>query len=191
MNGLDKILGRIKADAEAYADRVTSDADEQSEEIIAEAEDAARKAVANARKKAETDASAIIERAKSSSQLAERNALLAMKSELIDEAFALAVKKLASLPPERYLAFLTSQLDAAISDAPNASYTMSVRKADRGILQTLLKKYPGITLEARDSDIDGGFILHRGDIDSDCTLSAAVSELRDALTGEVAAVLFS
>lgn len=189
MTGLDKIISKILSDADEYAAETIAEAQNAAGDRIADAEDAGKEYKSSVRAKAVNEAAAVKARAESSAVMTERNILLNAKSELIDAAFERAKKLLVSLPAERYSAFLAAMLDEAVADAPDAPCAIYSNARDGEAIKKLISGRPNITA-AGEVKIDGGFILRRGDIETNCSVSAAVDSLRDSVEGEVYAVLF-
>lgn len=107
MEGIEKITAKIAQDAQAEIDRLDRETQEQIDALSAQT-----------RAQSDRECSAILERGRSAAQerlerlssaaKLERSKLeLAAKQEVLDEAFALAVETLCSLPEEEYVKLLT------------------------------------------------------------------------------------
>lgn len=114
MTGLDKITSKIISDAEAEADKTIRAAVAESEKIDKEYRDRAKIARDDMITYAESEASNRISRIKSAMALEERNVILAAKSELIDEAFALAKKDISEMSGEKYIDFVSEILSSVM-----------------------------------------------------------------------------
>lgn len=189
MTGLEKITGRILKDADDYVAAAEKETENKVGDIMMDASEEVRKSSVAMAKKAKTDAETLIERAKSSSVLTERNIMLGAKTALIDEAFAEAEKLIRALPAEKYGAFLKGQLDAVLSEAPDKNYTVYPSSGDEQIVGELIKNYGNISL-GQSRDIGGGFVIRRGDIEMNCSVGAAVAAVRSSVSGEVCTLLF-
>ena len=115
MNGIEKITGRITADAQAEAERVLSSAREEAARISARYQaqadaECADLAAKNARAAAERE-----ERLVSAAQMEARKVALAAKQEMVEKTYALALEKLCALPEERYVEVLAELLVQASS----------------------------------------------------------------------------
>lgn len=115
MNGIEKITGRITADAQAEAERVLSAAREEAARITAKYQaqadaEAADLAAKNARAAAERE-----ERLVSVAQMEARKVQLAAKQEMVEKTYALALEKLCAMPEERYVEVLADLLVQASS----------------------------------------------------------------------------
>lgn len=191
MNGIEKIIDKILTDAKKYADGVTAEAESASGVIITDAGTAAEKLKTEARLSAEKKAESVLQRVRSSAEIIERDRLLEAKSEIIDRTFGIAKQKILNLDDNEYREFLSAMLAEAVSDAPGCEYMMSVNKKDReAAKEIILKSAVTITLSANDADIEGGFILRRGDIETNCSVGLIVAGLRYTLESEVYKTLF-
>ena len=103
MNGLDKITGRIAADAQAEADAILADARAKADAIAADWDARARKEAADITARGQKNAAERRERLANMAQLEGRKRILAAKQEMLGRAFDKAQEKLLSLPEEEYV----------------------------------------------------------------------------------------
>ena len=115
MNGIEKITGRIAADAQAEAERVLSSAREEAAQITAKYKS---QADAESADLAAKNAKAAVEREErivSVAQMEARKVLLSAKQEMVEKTYALALEKLCAMPEERYVQVLAELLVQASS----------------------------------------------------------------------------
>lgn len=194
MNGLDNIVNKIIADAEA-----------QAAETLAKAQAEADTILENYRANAAVENKQIIDNASkaaaekelrmhSVAELEGRKRLLAVKQELINQAFDRALEKLLHLPQDEYLALLanmaakasqTKDEEIVLSPADAQQYGAQIVAAANAICGGKL------TLAAETRPIGGGLILKKGKTEINCELETQVGMLRDALAIEIANVLFA
>lgn len=115
MNGIEKITGRITADAQAEAERVLTAAREEAARITAKYKaqadaETADLAAKNARAAVERE-----ERLVSVAQMEARKVLLSAKQEMVEKTYALALEKLCAMPEEQYVQVLAELLVQASS----------------------------------------------------------------------------
>ena len=110
MNGIEKIKGRIEADAQAEIDRVLAAAKAEAAEITAGYQAKADAEAAELAGKNERAAAEREERLVSSAQMEARKVQLAAKQEMVEKAYALALEKLCAMPKEQYAAVLAELL---------------------------------------------------------------------------------
>lgn len=194
MNGIEKILDRIRDDAQAEADRILAEARSEAADITAAYEARARSEAAEILARGEKAAAQREERLTSVAQLECRKAQLAARQEVVDEAFGLALTKLLALPPEEYAALLVR---LAVQAAPNGGGKLIFSPSDRArvgkaVVLTANKKLGGgqLTLSGETRPMRGGFVLSNGAVEVNCTFDALIRLERTALAGQVAKVLF-
>lgn len=106
MDGIEKITGKIEADAAQEIDAVLNEARAQAAEILAGYEAKGRAEAGAVLARGERAAADREERLVALTQLECRKALLEAKQEMIGEAFRLAQEKLRALPEAEYVALL-------------------------------------------------------------------------------------
>ena len=192
MKGLDKIIGRIRTDAQAEIDAIRAEGEAKVAAIAADYA-AQAKAIADAEaEKTRLAARAMAERSERSDAMDKSKAILAAKQGCIDEAFDLAAKKLAALPKEDYIAVLASM--AAAAGAGDEEIILA--EADRDIGEAIVAKANAIkgghfTLSAERRELEGGLILKRGDVEVNCAFATQLRLLRQTMAADVAAILFN
>ena len=218
MTGLEKVTGKIIADAEADARVIISKAEEDCAARRAEMQQRTDAEIEGIHMSADRDCEALIVRAKSSAVMAKRGVLLETRSEMVDEAYRRAAKQIRDLPSEQYFELLTIMLKGALSrqlegeaeslrlygeDIAPAGYDIMLNSRDmkhygdnllrtaREVLCAKLGIVPSrVTLAAEPADIDGGLILRCGDVEVNCSLSMLFAEVRRTTEQEVSDTLF-
>jgi len=199
MNGIEKIIARIDADAAAEAAALKAAADEACAGI--DADYAARADAAYQKLAAEGKAAADTryERLCGAAKLDARKELLAEKQLLIGETFDRAVDKLAALDGDAVVA-LCARLaaDASASGREKLIFSPADREkygaAVCGKANELLRergRTAELALSDETRDIRGGVILADGKIEMNCSFELLVSGLRGSLSSAVAKALFA
>ena len=184
MDALEKMKETILQEAQLKADKIVEAATQDAEAILREARaEAARKRdeeLAKAREKAEENARRIATLA----DLDARKQLLAVKEELVNEAFSEAKSRLASLEPEVYNGYLKQTLFAAAGDR-GGDVIMCERdrsaiggKIVAGVNAELTKAGHNGKLRLADisGEFIGGFVLRSGKVEVNCTLTLSSTE---------------
>ena len=114
MTGLEKITAKIISDAENDAKKTVDAAVSEGQRIEREFSERAARARDDMVSYAESEASNRIARIKSAMALEQRNVVLAAKSELIDEAFALAKKDIAEMDGKKYIELISDILSSVM-----------------------------------------------------------------------------
>ncbi len=114
MIGLEKVTGKILADAEADARAVLEAAEADCAAIKAryEAETAAERE--RLREASDRECQAIIVRAKSSAGMVKRNAVLEARAAILDEAYATAEREIRAMSGDAYVDLLTKMLRTSL-----------------------------------------------------------------------------
>jgi V/A-type H+-transporting ATPase subunit E len=187
VKGIENIVDRVTAQAQAAAAETASAAAAESEKLFADAKAAADKAVADIMRKAEQGAQDIARRADSMMNLEGRKALLAQRQKLVEEAFDAAAAKLSALveTPAAYVKILESLAGGA---APNS--TLLLAKADCDAVGKDLAKTTGLTVESADLP-RGGLVVRKGEVEINLTFAALLRQYREELEHDVAAALFN
>ena len=219
MTGLEKVTGKIIADAEADA-RVILDRAEAECAAVKEKYAAATEAeLEKLREENDRECQSLIIRARSSAAMAKRNALLEARAALLDEAYALAERQIKNLNPEQYLDLLQKMLRSALKnqlageeesmrlygeDISPAVYEVILNSRDRDTYgETLLPafrtgygaKLPEIAhaklrMAAETAPIDGGLVLRCGPVETNCSLAMLMAENRRETEAKVSRILF-
>ncbi len=114
MIGLEKVTGKILADAEADARVVLAAADEECAAIRARLEAEADEEIARLREASDRECQAVVLRAKSSAGMARRNAILEARAEILNQAFATAEREIRAMTGDAYLDLLGKMLRSAM-----------------------------------------------------------------------------
>lgn len=115
MNGIEKITGRIAADAQAEAERVLTAAREEAARISGKYRAQADAECADLTAKNAKAAAEREERLVSVAQMEARKVQLAAKQEMVERTYAQALEMLCAMPEERYVQVLADLLVQASS----------------------------------------------------------------------------
>jgi V/A-type H+-transporting ATPase subunit E len=192
MNGLERITGRIEAEAKSEVDAILDAGKAEAQKAI----DAWRERIdAETREltaKGEKAAAEREERLKSAAEMDARKTVLAAKQELVEEAFDRALEKLCALPEGEKLDLLAGLLArASHSGAEEAVFSA----ADRDVGAKAVEKANAasgkrLTLSADTAPIRGGFILRDRNVEVNCAFETLVRLQKAESAGAVAKLLF-
>lgn len=219
MTGLEKVTGKIIADAEADA-RVILDRAEAECAAVKEKYAAATEAeLEKLREENDRECQSLIIRARSSAAMAKRNALLEARAALLDEAYAMAERQIKNMNPEQYLDLLQKMLRSALKnqlageeesmrlygeDISPAVYEVILNSRDRDTYgDTLLPAFKTgygarlpetahakLRMAAETAPIDGGLVLRCGPVETNCSLAMLMAENRRETEARVSRILF-
>ena len=184
MNGIEKITGRIEADAREQASAITADAEAKCAEIRAgydkQAQDQYWARVRDGVKTCEDR----VQRMGRLAEMEARKSILALKQEMVDAAFAAALERICTMPQADYVAYLaklaaqaaTTGTEALVFNAKDqAACGQAVADAANALLAQHLR---------------AGFVLQQGDIEVNCAVETIAELCRSDLAAQVAEVLF-
>ena len=197
MTGIEKITGRIEADARAEAANITAEAKAKCAGIRAEyekkAEDAYWETLRSGVKECEDRA----DRLGRLAGMEARKSTLNLKQTMVGEAFDLAVKKICEMPQGDYVTVMAKLAAKAASGREAVAFNASDRErcgadivAAANVLLAEQGKPGELTLSADTRPIRAGFVLQQGDVEINCAVETLAELSRGDLAGKVAAVLF-
>ena len=219
MTGLEKVTGKIIADAEADARVILERAEAECEAIKAKYAAATEAEIEKLTDECDRECQALIIRARSSAAMAKRNAILEARAKLIDDAYATAEKQIRSMSGEQYLDLLQKMLRSALKsqlegeeesmrlygeDISPAVYEVVLNSRDRETYgEKLLEAYRAgygarlspvvlqrLRLAPDTAPIDGGLVLRCGPVETNCSLSMLMAANRRETEARVSRILF-
>lgn len=116
MTGLEKIMGRILADAQAQADEILAKAEESAASVRRGYEQKALAEKTERMAATERESAAALERARSSVAVMQENAQLRVRSELLDEVYARVAAEIRAFPTDQYVSLLGKLLTDAVTE---------------------------------------------------------------------------
>ena len=194
MNGIEKITQRIDQDAQGEIDTLLEQARAQAGEITARYQAQAQRESAEILARGQKAADEREERLASTAQMEGKKLTLAVKQEMLDQAFDLALEQLAALPEEQYIQVLTALV---LQTAPAGREQLIFSAKDRArvgkaVVTAVNDAVPGaaLTLSEQTRPMCGGFILSDGDVEVNCTFETLLRLQREEISAQVAAALF-
>ncbi|MCR4404866.1 MAG: V-type ATP synthase subunit E [Candidatus Acetothermia bacterium] len=196
--GVDKIVAKLIADAEAEAARILEEAEREAKEILKRAEEEAQAASEPILQAAEKEAQRRRRRHLALAELEARNKVLAAKREVLDRVFAEAGERLGRLGTQEYRAFLRELLVRA-AETGEEEILLSPRDAavcDTNLLEevnALLKragKAGSLKVAQEGRELDGGFVLRGQGYEVNVTFATLLRQAKEGLEAAVARLLF-
>ncbi|MEK7395805.1 MAG: V-type ATP synthase subunit E [Candidatus Poribacteria bacterium] len=195
---LEKIIERIKQDAQAQVDGLKDKASKEAGKILQNAGDEANSYKAQALENAKAEAQQRKQRLISSANLEFRKEILAEKQNAIDLAFQKAVNTLTQMNDEEYRQTIKKMLISSVQTG-DEELVLSVRDKAR-INENFLKdvnkelakvrKKGNLKISKDTYNILGGFVLRKGNIEINNSFESLFKSFRDDLEAEVSKVLF-
>lgn len=192
----EQVVEKILSEAKAEADKIKSEAQQK-----ASAQEAELKAeLENFRKETEILAQKASQEKKrrmlAAARMDMRKELLNCKVGLLNEVFDKARKKIKELPEKQYHEFVESLMHKAIeSGDEEVIIGAKDSRLSNGLVKRVNRKLgPGfkgnLQLAKDTADIDGGFILRRGNIQVNVSVDVLLAEAKEQMEMELAAELF-
>ena len=193
MQGIENITNRIKADAQAEIDKINAQADAQIAEINASYAAKAAKEEADILAKGEISAKERESRLVSSAQMDAKKEILSAKQKMINQAYELALDKLAKLPEADYIGLLAGLAKSASAGGGVLTFNAADKEKIGAKVAEKANALLGggkLTVSENTAPIKGGFLFKDGAVEVNCSLETLVKTVRTDTTGEVNAILF-
>lgn len=193
MNGLDNILRRIREDAQREMDAMEREAQTQREAILVQGKAQAEAILTEGRQHNRAAADSQTARLVSAANMEARQLLLRAKQQYMEECFAAARQRIATLPPEEYADYLARWTAKA---AETGQEEVLLSAADREKLgqhvvskANALRKGAAFTLSGETREICGA-VLRQGKVEINGNLDDRFRRLREQMATDVARLLF-
>ena len=198
MKGTEKIIGHIQSDAEQQVREILDAAQAECAKIKADCGEKAAAAYAEKIRAGVKDCEARNESIDRICRMEAKKSILSLKQEMIAKCFDAAVEKLASLPEERYVPFLTGlAVEAAVTGEEELVLnardreTIGPKLVEAANKELISKGRTGrLTLSDEQGSFAGGFILRQGNSSANCTAEILVSMSRSDMSATVSGILF-
>jgi len=195
---LEKIIDRIKQDAQLQIGEIKSKASANADEIIKNAEKESEAYKVKALEEAEKDAQQHKQRLISTANLEFRKDILREKQNAIGEAFQEAINGLVNMKDEEYRKVIKKML---ISSAQTGDEELIISAKDKSrindnflkdVNKELVKagKKGNLKLSKDTYNILGGFVLRKGNVEMNNSFESLFNSSREDLEAEVSKVLF-
>ena len=192
MNGLERITGRIEAEAKAEIDGILDAGMAEANRVVngwREKIDAESRALAEKNEKAAAERE---ERLISAAEMDARKTILAAKQEMVDAAYERALEALCSFSGEEKTKLLASLLARASSSGTEEAVFSAADRADGEKAVALVNAETGkkLTLARSAAPIRGGFILRDRNVEVNCAFETLLRLQRTETASAVAKLLF-
>jgi len=195
MNGTEKIIAHIRADAQSQSDAILAAANGQCEAIRRSCDAKAAEAYTSALRIGTRECAERADSMERMAQMEARKGILSMKQEMVSKCFDKAKELITALPEEQYVAFLAKlAANASVTGTEEIilnekdAKTVGTRVVDAA---NALKEGAQLTLSDSCGDFEGGLILRRGQIETNCTVELLLELCRGDMSVKLAGVLFN
>ena len=199
MNGIENLIGKINEKAEASCEERLAGVRHQADEIRREYRTRGEAAAQQILDKANAQAALDVQRAGGNDTLERSKRILAAKHAMLNAAFERARSKLTNQDQAGRLNFDVKILPKA--DAAGDEEVILNRRDHDEMGEAVVEAFnrclasaglpAKMTLSDECREIDGGFVLKRDRIETDCSISSVLAQMRNELTDDVVKVLFA
>lgn len=196
MNGLERLIQRIEAEAEDQAAKTIEAAQTEASSILESAEIEAEDRKRQLMSQLEIEVKGIRDRKISRAALAARDEVLTAKREALETVYTRIIGMMDALEGEALYEFLLRRFQAVIKSGAVviALNDQTARQLPKDYLERIVEVYKkeGVTLklEQQQRQLANGFQLIQGGVVYDCTYPALVSEVRESVEPQLAQLLF-
>ena len=193
MKGTEKIIAHIEADADAQARAILAEAEAKCADIRAKYEEEASRLYSDRIRDGVRACQDQEDGALRISRMEVRKSVLAVKQEMVEKSFDLALEKITALPEDRYVAFLAGLAKNAAGTGEEEVILNARDRAAVGekLIQAVNAGGAHMTLSDETRDIAGGLILRRGSIEANCSAELLVDLCKGEMASKLAEILFS
>ncbi len=198
MTGIEKITGRIEADARAEAAAITAEANARCAEIRAEYEKKAQDTYWERVRAGVKECEDRVERMGRMAEMEAKKSTLSLKQDMVNEAFARAIDQVCDMPQDEYVAAMAKLVAKAAVSGSEAVVFNARDKARCGgeivaAANALLAqggRQAALTVSGETREIRAGFVLQQGDVEVNCAVEVLAELSRSDLASQVAAAMF-
>ena len=190
---LADIKTKINEEARSQIDAILSESEKQRSAIAKDADDQVRNLQNSYRERFAKEEPEILKRREIVAGLDAAKVDLGVRQQLIGEAFDGALRQLAELPKDKYLAFVQALMEKAVESGNEA---VLVGKNEKHIDGAWVESYNAahgthLSLAEERLPLAGGFVLRKENIDTNCSWDMLVRDVRPELEADVVKRLFS
>ena len=190
---LADIKSRIKADSQAQIQAIESENSAKIREITQSVNAEIKEVQASYAERLAKEEPEVLRRREIVAGLDAKRLDLGVRQRLVGEAFAAALKQLADLPADKYIAFANKLLAEAVE---TGSELVITGKDEKHLDAKWLESYNSahhtqLKLANEKLNIAGGFVLRNDKIDSNCSWDMLVNSIRGDIESEVVKKLFA
>lgn len=190
---LADIKSKIKADSQAQIQAIESENSAKIREITQSVNAEIKEVQASYAERLAKEEPEVLRRREIVAGLDAKRLDLGVRQRLVGEAFAAALKQLADLPADKYIAFANKLLAEAVE---TGSELVITGKDEKHLDAKWLESYNSahhtqLKLANEKLNIAGGFVLRNDKIDTNCSWDMLVNSIRGDIESEVVKKLFA
>ena len=192
MNGIERITGRIRTEAQEEGERRLDAARKSAQEILEKYRRQAESESQSLSDKNAKTAAAREERLVSMAQMEARKTILAARQEMVERAYDRALELLCSMPEKQYVDALAALIaEASATGKEEVLFSAKDQKsAGKKAVDKANAAGKSLTLSKETANIHGGFILRDRNVEVNGSFETLVRLQKTQTAGEVAKRLF-
>lgn len=195
MNGIEKIIRQLRTDSQSEIDKILAEAKIQANTITADFAHRAQQETAEMISRGEDAAAQHEERLIAMAAAEGRKEILAVKQNILDQAFSLALHRLCHLSDEEYIAVLVKlTISASSTGTEQLIFSPKDRaRVGKAVVTAANKALPKgrLTLSAQTRSMHGGVVLSLGESEVNCMFETLIHLQRSKIANQVAQMLFA
>lgn len=190
---VEKILSEARREAEGILAEARSQIEARREALRREMDAYAQETEAKAGAAAEDKQARML----ASARMGLQKKILSAKVDLLEEMIAKARQRVNTLPDAAYFDLMSKLMtQAAATGDEEVVVGRNEKRIDHNFLKQVNKKLgPGfkgnLRLSEEKADIEGGFILRRGNVQINCSTEVLIDQIRERMEAELVAELFT
>ena len=190
---LADIKSKIKADSQAQIQAIESENSAKIREITQAVNAEIKEVQAGYAARLSKEEPEVLRRREIVAGLDAKRLDLGVRQRLVGEAFSAALKQLADLPADKYIAFANKLMAEAVETGDELVFT---GKNEKHLDAKWLEGYnsahhTSLKLAEEKLNIAGGFVLRNDKIDTNCSWDMLVNSIRGDIESEVVKKLFA
>ena len=196
MKGIDNIVKAILDDAKADVDATKKQTKAQIKQLEDKSKAEVDKQISALDKETEKKSEELKRREKTILDVEIRRNNLMVKREMVNEAFNIAYSSLCELSDADYSDIVTNMMLSAVDSGDEEVVAGKDAKVNQKLIDIVNKKLIDnnrvgqLILAKEKGDFDGGFILRKDGIETNCTFIMLINQIKPQIESKVADILF-
>ncbi len=192
--GIDKIIAKIKSDANTEVQRINMETKQDVDKILAEAEKKGEQEYANIVERGKRDIEVISNRIKSGARMDARRIVMGARDQGVSQCFTEAVKSLSDLTKnKKYETVLKNLIQDGIEGLDLDEVIIISAERDRAIVKKVVSGMSCKTVMGKEEiDVIGGVVIRSksGDVTVNNTFETILERQKNDLRHEVSKILY-
>lgn len=190
MDGKEQIIQKILLDAQTAAQKKINSANVKAEETVSKAKFDAEKEFDEAKAVVDKNAELYLSRNNTAALMEQKRRFLGAKQQMIDDVYAVVLKKLSDMGKDDYLRLVESKIKQYAEKGDEIIISENAPFTAEELLNLDVCKNLALTA-VKNGKFSGGIVLNNAVCDKNLTFDTLVEELKTRTEAEVAVKLFN